>query len=462
MKKSSGLLVKRRTFLRAAAALPLFAMPFARSLEAQTPTGRPNILFVLTDDMPFHELYGMERTRAALAEGGLDYTPGAYCAQPMCGPARVSLLTGLWPHNHGVTLNARTYTRYRTRNYAQNDVLARLKRAGHRLGFFGKFLNDMGSPHDPVRWVHPSFGRSDRWSVLSGGHGDPPSWVNNDGRLSEIRQNHTPYFGARAEGFILNSVGQQPWSCFLHLTDPHEPYTLTGAMRHTHDGERYVSPGTEETDLSDKSKYIRSFKRKAGPATHQYHYEGQSEELELVDLWIGRIFDALVATGQATNTVVVFTSDNGWMHGEHGGLLGKTLPYEESSRLPFYARFPAGLAPRAPGSLVSHLDIPATFVHLAEGEEDPAFDGRSLISTSPRRESLLIENPYWGWYMLREDGADGRLAYIEFPRGERELYDLDTDPYENESKGNAPAEGGRNWPAIRERLAVAIAEAKAA
>lgn len=395
----------------------------------------PNILFVLTDDQPPHTVPAMEKTLARFTgEGvpGADLTANAYTAVPLCGPARCALLTGRYQHSTGLTGNDGAFLKYREGGYPKTDMLSRVKAAGYRLFFGGKYINGYEFNN---RLAHPAFGPDDRWVALADGQGTSPYAVNIDGNLRSSEKNHTPYFGSHAEIFIRNSASEtRPWMCYLNWTDPHIPHKsadITGS---------YSTPATEETDLSDKSDYTRD-QPKYGPDYHREVHQGQGGEVERLDNWMELLFQALEETGQLENTVVLYSSDNGFLTGEHGGLTKKSMPYGEAAGTPMLVRGP-GFGPHPDGSpLCSHVDLTATVCAVA-GADTEGLEGRDLRDLwtgGPWRERLLVEmiSPERElWAMLRE----GKWSYIDFAGDvrDKELYDLDADPHQLESLHAAP------------------------
>lgn len=445
MRRSGAL--NRREFLKAAALGALTPFVLAGKRDARL-SGRlrkttastvmvdqsnpraPNILFILTDDQPPHTVAAMEKTLARFV-GGANLTAGGYVAVPLCGPARVCLLTGRYQHSHGITGNDPAFDAYRAAGHPHTDLLSRVKAAsaGYRMGFFGKFIN--GYEHRP-RFVHPAFSKTDRWVGLADGQGKRPYTVNNNGNLRQSKEGHTPFFGGWAEGFIRSAAREsRPWFATLWWTDPHAPYTAQDIQG------TYTSPGTKEKDFSDKSDYVLEQLR-YGPSYHRQVYQGRGGEIERLDRWMETLFVALEETGQLESTVVIFSTDNGFMTGEHGGLTKKSLPYGESARVPFLVRGP-GFGPLPEGSvpLVSHVDITRTICAVA-GAETAELEGRDLrdlYTSLSWRKRLLVEmigsEKGTLWTMLRED----KWAYVDF-RGEvrdKELYDLEADPYELEN-----------------------------
>lgn len=393
---------------------------------------RPNVLFVLTDDQAPHTVYEMPKT-LDLFSGGVDLTKTAYVTIPVCGPARASLLTGRYAHNHGITENETTYARYTARGYAQNDLLSRLGAAGYGVGVFGKFLNGFEDGND---WQHPACTREagGRWVVFAGRNHKVPYTLNVNGRIREENRNQNLLLGDYAENWIRQkAASEEPFFCYLPVGDPHAPFRPTRGHAHDLDGAVYSSPATEEDtpeELADKSRWARE-RATAGPAHQQEFYEGQLEELRDVDDLVERMANALSELGVLENTLIVFATDNGYALGEHGGTVSKGAPYQETAGTPFLVRGP-GVPNGLPGDpLVCHLDITATVLDAA-GADMGGLDGRSLLGLfagDAWRERLLVETPPAGWYMLR----DGPYAYMELPAGEREMYDLDADPYQLEN-----------------------------
>jgi N-acetylglucosamine-6-sulfatase len=161
-------------------------------------------------------------------------------------------------------------------------------------------------------------------------------------------------------------------------------------------------------------------------------YEGQLEELQTVDDLVGELVAALKETGQLERTYIVYMTDNGYLLGEHR-LEGKLQPYEESIGTPLLVRGPEVPAEQSRGQLVANLDIAQTFADLAGASSPTKADGRSLaplLTENPPqqwRDALLLESSSWSGVRTK------RYAYFEYDSGERELYDLQEDPYELKS-----------------------------
>jgi hypothetical protein len=181
----------------------------------------------------------------------------------------------------------------------------------------------------------------------------------------------------------------------------------------------------------------------ARAAAIQEGYQQRLESLLAVDDAVESILGALRAAGELDDTLILFTSDNGFFHGEHRVPTGKLLPYEPSIRLPLYMRGPGVPEGAVRRQLVTNADLAPTILDAADARPGRPQDGRSLFD--------LLEDPgaQWGRELLIEGGTNYGLTftglrnyrwkYIEYTTGEVELYDLETDPDELVSLHADPA-----------------------
>ncbi len=200
-------------------------------------------------------------------------------------------------------------------------------------------------------------------------------------------------------------------------------------------------PSFDEDDVSDKPAFVRS-KGRLSPQTRasfESRYRARLRSLQSVDEMMGRAVEALADTGQLDETYVVFTSDNGYLLGEHR-LSGKGAPYEEAVRAPFLVRGPGVPAGQARDELVSNIDLAPTFAEWA-GTDAPRADGRSLSPLlaggvgETWRERLLIE--HYGDHPFSQVETS-RYSYVEHRGGDKELYDLQSDPHQLENLLHEP------------------------
>lgn len=457
-------------------------------------TAQPKILYLMVDDQPRHNASAqiMPKLEKYLRAEGVDFVHG-YVSSPVCGPARAALFKGQYPHNTGITTNVTTFQEFEAHGLDQDTVATRLKAAGYKCGYFGKYLNGYGlsdAKYVPPGWDQWFASAEKRENYYEEPNSFTMSTASSEDRKASVqtysrtRWDETGLLADHVESFIRNNKDRK-WLAYVAPTAPHDPYNPPPRYEHYADGASYSSPGTKENTLkklSDKPQYVQD--QAPWTAKEQAEadrsYEGQLEELQPVDDMIERLVVVLRETDQLPNTFIIYCSDNGYLMGEHG-LLKKGLPYEEAASVPFLVRGPGvsqGLTSKA---LVSQLDITATMLEVADADTS-GIDGRSLVPLlggmvpSSWRKRLLIEQlggtPRWD--MLRESV----YAYIEYAplenvpllphevedflgnilegigllQGERELYDLAADPYELKNLYTDPSQAER-VQALSEHLA---------
>jgi N-acetylglucosamine-6-sulfatase len=158
---------------------------------------------------------------------------------------------------------------------------------------------------------------------------------------------------------------------------------------------------------------------------------------------------ALKDTGKLDNTVLIYTSDNGFLFGDHR-LVGKTAAYEGSIKVPLLMRGPGITEDQTRDQLVSNLDVTATIVDLAGAKPGVPLDGKSLVplfanADAPWRSALLIESPVTRFDKKTNRYAGVRTAtkkYVRYEGGFEELFDLAADPYELKNMVGDPAHAG--------------------
>lgn len=388
-----------------------------------------NIVWIITDDQMRSTLPAMERTWKRLVGKGVRF-PFGYAAMPWCGPARASTLTSRYAHDHGCSTNM-THPVFVSQGLDRDTVATRMSAAGYDTGYFGKYMN--GHNQDPT-YVAPGW---DRWVTLV--DGDRRMNVDGDLRVLESQREVDAFAADRLTRFVRRHRDSGPWFAVFAPASPHDPYTPGPEHEHDFDAVAWDPPAFNETDLSDKPTWLRDLPLQ-DRARMRRIYEGKLEELQDLDDQVDRVLDALRDTGQHDRTWVFFVSDNGYLLGEHR-LFKKEQPYEESAGVPFVVRGP-GASPGVRDALVSQVDLMPTTLEIAGLDPDAGrdLDGRSMLAPllsgdwSHWRSRLLVENTNLGWALLRE----GSTAYVEhLERGEWELYDLATDPYQLTSRVDA-------------------------
>ena len=397
-----------------------------------------NVLWIVDDDHPPYMMEPMPFTRKFIRDIGINFEEG-HADVPLCGPARVSLLTGLSVNTHGVDVNA-TWDKFLASPLGLNHrtIATLLQTAGYATGHFGKYING----HSRDITVPPGW---NRW-VETIGDGKEEPWVNEDGAVLMLEGSPSIYAAKACAEFIGMASGQN-WFAQYCPTIPHRPYTPSPDYEHMYDGDRREVPSTNEDNTGGKPHWMRQLPAATG---HQSEFEGKKEELrELDQRGIKEIYQTLEATGQLENTVIFFVSDNGYHHAEHR-LMRKDRPYWESAQVPFFVKGPGVVSGGLSQSFVNHLDLFPTTLELA-GVEAPEHDGRSLVplfssgmSRNWRKRMLVsgsaasgpepnpggAREPSGQWWLLRE----GQRAFILRENGHRELYWMESDPYQMRSK----------------------------
>ncbi len=330
-----------------------------------SPPRRPNIVFVLVDDMrwddlgaaghPFIETPHMNR----LASEGARFT-NAFATTPLCSPSRASFLTGQYPHTNGIVDN----TARQSHNLPVFPL--ELQKAGYRTGFFGKW--HMGNDDSP----RPGF---DHWVAMPGqGEAIDPS-LNVDGQRVQAKGYTTDLLTDYVERFI-DRPGDAPFLVYLahkaihpnviqnddgSLTPlPGQPGGFVAADRHRgrYTGRTMPRRANAFVPPLDKPALLQRITGLPplgkATATTDEEIRGRLEMLLGVDDSLGRIAAILARKGVLDDTMVVFTSDHGYFYGEHGLNEERRLAYEETIRIPLIVRFPrlakAGTTPVGDGT----------------------------------------------------------------------------------------------------------------
>ncbi len=437
--------------------------------------GRPDVVMFLTDDQSLRDLSAMVRTRRWMRRTGTTFTR-AFSQYPLCCPARATLLTGQVAHNHGVMGNEEPWGGFTLFDDSRTLPLW-LQAAGYRTLYLGKYLNGYPLAGEET-YVPPGW---DEWHApVRGIYNYRHFQVNDNGTLHRYRRYQADYVRRRAVQLVTTyAAGEQPfflWAGFLapHAglpVEPDDPRATHGPgavdtpavarrYRDSEAGRRLLAkPSVNEADMADKGPLLRD--RGTYPRAQLREEEQQRREaLRSVDDTVAAVLAALRRAGELDDTVVVFTSDNGFMVGEHRWN-HKILGYEESARVPLLMSGPGVPRGETRRALVSLTDLPATILDLAGAEPGLPQDGISLLRVlddpgSVTRRSLLLEA---GGSLTHRTAsrlytgvrtADGHVL-LRWYDGSEEVYDLTTDPFELDG-GVSAAEAPR-LDDLRARLA---------
>jgi N-acetylglucosamine-6-sulfatase len=425
----------------------------SRAAAAEPP---PNVVVIETDDQTLESMRVMENVDSLIGAQGATFA-NSFVNISLCCPSRATFLTGQYAHNHGVWSNVAPdggFQRFHSL-HARNNLAVWLRRAGYHTAMIGKYLNQYrNKPRLPPGWSE--------WQAVAPEPYRPYNYILNDnGKLVHFGQRPADYeqdvLTRKAVGLIDRRAPEaQPF--FLWLTysvphgggpyhDPNLPSNCGNApkppRRHAHafDSEPLPRPPSfDEPRVSDKPAVIRKRARLV-PSTVAYierNYRCELESLLAVDDGVKKVVAALKARGELAETLIVYTSDNGFFHGEHRIAQGKMRLYEESIRVPLVIRGPGVPKGVTIGSPALNADLAPTIVDAADAEPGLVMDGRSLLPVAKtprvgRGRQLLIEQPSFEAIRTR------RYVYAEHGNGERELYDLKRDPYQLKSRHRDPA-----------------------
>ena len=440
------------TFAAAITLLLLASLCLAQS--DQRGQRRPNIVFILIDDLRWDELgiagHPFIKTPHIdrIGREGARFR-NAFMTTPLCSPSRASFLTGQYAHTHGITDNT-------DRSAASHKLVTfplLLHQAGYETAFVGKW--HMGNDDKP----RPGF---DRWVSFKGQgtYRDPD--INEDGKSVKPSGYITDILNGYAVNFIQRPH-RQPFLLYLAHKAIHPEVTQNNDGSVNVANSELFIPAERHQNLyagkpiPHRPNYGRTPEGKpalqrqignlpplgAATASRDETILGRQRTIAAIEDGVGEILKTLKETGQLDNTIIVFTSDNGYFYGEHGLSFERRLAYEESIRMPLLVRYPKAIkAGTVRDEFALNLDLAPTLLELAGVAVPRAMQGRSLVSllTGKRtawRNSFLIE--YYsdkvfprvlqmGYQAVR----DGRWKYIHYLEldGMDELYDLKADPYE--------------------------------
>jgi N-acetylglucosamine-6-sulfatase len=423
------------------------------------PSGRPNVVVVMTDDQRTDDTSVMRTVESKLAAKGVTFTRN-FATYPLCCPSRTTFLTGEYAHNHRVQSNnppGGGYAGFMRKVPPGRTLGVRLQRAGYRTGYVGKFLNEFAPDSE---------------------NPEPPGWDVFDGLIGvteymmygySIDQDGTTKRYGSAPADYQTDVLAGLASKFLRTSARRpRPFFLTFAPVAPHDdvvprGARNPEPAPRDTRAfaNRPPPHGPSFNRQITGEPHYLQqpplspaeirsetaiYRDRLASLLAVDDAVARMIRVLRATGELRDTYFIFTSDNGYLLGEHRRT-GKELPYEESVKVPLIIRGPGIEQGLRRSQLVGNIDLAPTILDIAGLPWRQGTDGISLLgpAASPQRDDsrpMLFERaqsegtPYGA---ARTD----RYAYIAYGapgrHGPRELFDLQRDPYENHNVYRSPA-----------------------
>jgi N-acetylglucosamine-6-sulfatase len=449
---------RARGILTASLALSALAAGLASAAPSRVEQtqARPNVVVLMTDDQTVESLRVMSNVHTMLTTQGALFT-NSFASFPLCCPSRATFVTGQYGHNHTIMGNALPAGGYdKLAPSHANSLPAWLRQAGYHTVHVGKYLNGYGRARPteiPAGWAE--------WY----GSIDPSTYrfynytLNENGRLVTYgagAANYQTDVYARKAVELIRRHAAAPQPFFLSVAflaphsggprdadDPRNQATPSPAPRHRN---RFASealpasPAFNEADVADKPAAIRALtpipQGRINGITENYRQ--RLESLLAVDEAVRDIVAALQASGELDRTLIVFTSDNGFFHGEHRVRDGKVRVYEPSVRVPLILRGPGIPAGVRRSNLVANVDLAATIVDAANARPGRRLDGRSLLPFARdgvlrSGRDILLETT--GYSAIRTP----RYVFVQHGNGEQELYDLARDPHQLQSRHADPA-----------------------
>ncbi|MCP5145764.1 MAG: sulfatase [Gammaproteobacteria bacterium] len=444
-----------------AATLALAGLIAAPAIAGEGPS-KPNVVFILLDDLRFDGMGFLNPLLKTpnidtLARGGT-YFPNTVVTSSLCSPSRATILTGMSARNHGIVDN----------NNSSEEGLtffpAYLQQVGYQTGFFGKW--HIGDSTDAPRrgfdkWV--SFKGQGNYYPSSGAPGSA-SMLNVDGE--KVVQ----------KGYITDELTDYALDWLQRERDAGKPFFLylshkavhsdpLPAQRHEgqYDATEFAIPASAANtaeNYAGKPMWVYNQRNTWHGIDFFYNSDMKMTEylryyystLTAVDDSVGRILAYLERNGLTRDTLIVFTSDNGFLIGDHG-LIDKRNAYEPSVRVPFIVYQPGTVpAGKINSGRIRNLDFAPTFVDLAGADMPAQFEGRSAWSLINGRTPAAQWKPddfiyeyYWEWTFPMTPGTfavtRGDLKYIQYYGiyDREELYNVATDPEEMHNLIDEPA-----------------------
>jgi len=415
---------------------------------------KPNVLFLISDDLNT-ALSGFGHAQCKtpeldkLAERGMRFE-NMHCQYPVCGASRASLMSGLYPYTNGTLGNAGTLRG----NMPDVVTMSQLfRKNGYRVGRVSKIYH-MGIPpeilagtatrDDPRSW--------DEVFNIKAPEQNAPGEKTNWSPKNKSSQSFTGVVAegddlAHADGMaashaidFLKRHKDKPFFLACGFVRPHVPLVAPAKYFDRYDRDAMIAPVVPENDLEDVPEIIRNYKRNSTsygvtPELHKGLLEAYYASISYMDAQVGRVLDALQELGLAENTIVVFTSDHGYLLGEHHKFQKQHL-FEESTRVPFIVSVP--WMNKQHGKATNHitelLDLYPTLADLSGLKAPKSLQGASMVP--------LLKNPSADeWtkdlaFTISRNGGESirthnwRFTHWGFGSVGMELYDLRNDPGE--------------------------------
>lgn len=408
-----------------------------------------NIVVVLTDDQRWDTLWVMDKVNQRLVDHGVTFL-NAFITTPICCPARASLYSGgYFPKNTRVLTNNLENGGV-LRYHDLNTIATLLQQNGYKTALIGKYLNGYDNKMAPI--VPPGWDKfvalkdDSDWNNFSVITGSSTYNATSTGTEIQITQYMTDYLRDQALAFI-DQHNAVPFVVFVNTKAPHAPATPASGDENLFSNFENDAPSVGENNLNDKPQWVKDAADEDDPNPFA---RDQLRSLQAVDRLVNQLWQKINFYNLVTKTHFVYTSDNGFLWGEHG-LQRKAKAYEESIRVPLVIRSPEVVVKPSTTTLdvAVNLDLGATILRwggvstTTDGLDlGPILTNQASTSTWPRETGIIFQ--HYGQEDSERYSPPLWLAWrtklyklVEYPTtGEKEFYDLTNDPYEMQSKHN--------------------------
>jgi arylsulfatase A-like enzyme len=456
----------------ATAAVALCAGPASGTTHSakRTAPARPNIVFVLTDDLAWNLVDYMPHV-LQMQRRGTTFA-NYFVTDSLCCPSRASIYTGMYPHDTGIFTNGGRDTGFQLFHdlgEERETFATQLQSRGYLTAMMGKYLNGYtpaGLVDGERAYVPPGW---NEWDVAGDGYAEFDYRLNVDGKIvpygSQPGNYLTDVLARKGVAFIGRATrSRKPFLLEIATFAPHSPYRP--APRDASDLPGLQAPRTPafgEADLSDKPAWLRGHALLSDDQTARIDadFRKRAQAVEAVDDLLARLQKKLASAGVSRNTYVFFSSDNGYHMGEHRLTPGKQTAFDTDIRVPLIVTGPGVAAGATAMHIAQNIDLYPTFARLADAPVPASVDGRSLVPLLGKRlvaswrDAALVEHrgpdvapndpdapqPGSGNPTTYEALRLPNSIYVEYADGEREYYDLRADPFEldNNSSQLAPS-----------------------
>jgi N-acetylglucosamine-6-sulfatase len=425
---------------------------------------RSNIVFILTDDLSWNLVPFMPNVQR-MQRDGMTFS-NYFVTDSLCCPSRASIFTGRYPHNHGVLTNTPPLGGFAAfRRGAEAETFATtLQGRGYRTSLMGKYLNGYEAQNG---YIAPGWSN---WMASGSGYRGFNYVLNANGRAAHFgRSRHaylTDVLRRRGKAFV-SRVGRSGHPFLLEIATfaPHRPATPAPRDRYDFPGLTVPRDAAFDAEPENPPAWLRG-RPPLSPeqiAAMDTEFRKRAQSVQAVDQLVGQIRRLLRQRGLARNTYVVFSSDNGYHMGQRRLLAGKMTAYDSDVRVPLIVVGPGVPAGTTTDTLAENVDLAPTFERLAGARPPGYVDGHGLMSLFHGfvppvwRDAVLIEHhhpetpngdpdrqtqssgnpPSYEALRTRDE------LYVEYVDGEREWYDLRTDPDQLHNRYDDLSDGDR-------------------